>query len=637
MTSCLLAADLPPDALKLVDSFEEQAAAMRLQADESADTLLRKVFADLLGLQETLTKSGKLDDAVAVRDRLKAAEATRDLNIKREILVDKIDALPMAAKTLIRAFDLELSSRQSKFNATIEDERKKLVKELTALQATYTKAGKLDEAVAIRDRIASDAPPKSDAKTETKLTPRKPSLPPIKLSSSNADQFYARYRQDIAAIDAQYSTTVQAKLTRLATKLKSSQVQQTKSGNLDQAVAIRDFLSTANDQKLLLYPKLEALTKSKANLAGDTRQLVDEFLNELTVPKQQLAAEKVKLNEQYAVAMEPLLIATLVSGDLEKSGVLLSQMSGYRPLSFVHYRDRVVLCAEAQVIVDRHVQAMEAPIKAVEEHETKERQMLIAQLKQARDAHLAAKRTEDSEAVKKVTDSLEADSSAGLLGALLVTRGVKMPANEAKLVSAFRDKVMSLKRQLAKDHKPQLEKLRMDLQPVYRAKAEARDFEAAFNVLNHTPGMRASLTSIPIKYAPVLGFPTRSGGTLIDMQQNYGLIRETSGSKREHWISADLMAIPGSEKDIQRPQPELFQGITNQQTSQPTGDQVTAKSELEEGQELLCEFAGTWRPVIVLIPGSKVRIQWVGSGGHSVEVVERPRLRFTKKPDSNDK
>jgi choice-of-anchor C domain-containing protein len=62
-------------------------------------------------------------------------------------------ALPGDAAKRIREFEAQAEAIQKKADAEIQAQRDKLLAELQALLEAYTKAGRLDEAVAIRDRI----------------------------------------------------------------------------------------------------------------------------------------------------------------------------------------------------------------------------------------------------------------------------------------------------------------------------------------------------------------------------------------------------------------------------------------------------------------------------------------------------
>jgi hypothetical protein len=63
------------------------------------------------------------------------------------------DELPSDATKRIEAFEAEADSIRKKADAEIRAQREKLLEGLQALQESYSKAGKLDEALAIRQRI----------------------------------------------------------------------------------------------------------------------------------------------------------------------------------------------------------------------------------------------------------------------------------------------------------------------------------------------------------------------------------------------------------------------------------------------------------------------------------------------------
>jgi beta-lactamase regulating signal transducer with metallopeptidase domain len=63
------------------------------------------------------------------------------------------DQLPEDARKLVQTFEQQQAEARKEMEARLATQRDALVKQLQALQDSYTKAGKLDEAVAIRDRI----------------------------------------------------------------------------------------------------------------------------------------------------------------------------------------------------------------------------------------------------------------------------------------------------------------------------------------------------------------------------------------------------------------------------------------------------------------------------------------------------
>jgi RNA polymerase sigma-70 factor (ECF subfamily) len=70
--------DLPRDAAKRIREFEAETEAIRKRADGEIQALRAKLLADLQGLQETYTKAGKLDEALAIRHRIRQLKAATE-------------------------------------------------------------------------------------------------------------------------------------------------------------------------------------------------------------------------------------------------------------------------------------------------------------------------------------------------------------------------------------------------------------------------------------------------------------------------------------------------------------------------------------------------------------------------------
>jgi hypothetical protein len=66
--------------------------------------------------------------------------------------------LPEDGKALLADFETDRQAIEAEIDQKIAARREALVKSLEALQDQYTKAGKLDEAVAIRDYLRAGAP-----------------------------------------------------------------------------------------------------------------------------------------------------------------------------------------------------------------------------------------------------------------------------------------------------------------------------------------------------------------------------------------------------------------------------------------------------------------------------------------------
>src|SRR5262249_16292906 len=63
--------DLPSDAVKRIKQFEDEAEAIRNKADAEVNASHDNLRADLENLKTDSTKAGKLEEAVAIRDRIR--------------------------------------------------------------------------------------------------------------------------------------------------------------------------------------------------------------------------------------------------------------------------------------------------------------------------------------------------------------------------------------------------------------------------------------------------------------------------------------------------------------------------------------------------------------------------------------
>ena len=67
--------------------------------------------------------------------------------------------LPAEGKELVQTYDADVAAIYKEIEQKTEARRQAAIKSLEALQDQLTKAGKLDEAVAIRDYLRSGGPP----------------------------------------------------------------------------------------------------------------------------------------------------------------------------------------------------------------------------------------------------------------------------------------------------------------------------------------------------------------------------------------------------------------------------------------------------------------------------------------------
>lgn len=75
---------LTPEGQKLIQGFETDRDAIQLEADKKVDARREALVKELQALQDQYAKAGKLDEAIAIRDYLKAGGPDKPVWIRRQ-------------------------------------------------------------------------------------------------------------------------------------------------------------------------------------------------------------------------------------------------------------------------------------------------------------------------------------------------------------------------------------------------------------------------------------------------------------------------------------------------------------------------------------------------------------------------
>lgn len=80
--------DLPPDAQKRIEQFEMEADEIRKKAEADTNERCLKLIEALQTLQDAYTKDGKLDEAVAIRERIRKLKKLVGVTVGKNMLVN---------------------------------------------------------------------------------------------------------------------------------------------------------------------------------------------------------------------------------------------------------------------------------------------------------------------------------------------------------------------------------------------------------------------------------------------------------------------------------------------------------------------------------------------------------------------
>jgi hypothetical protein len=135
-----------PALNEVLKQFEQESAEIEKDAATEIKKRSDNIVVELKKVQDAFCKEAKLDEAVAVRDLIRAL---RDGASAPPPTAE----LPAAAREIFKQHDEEVAAIQKKAEAKIKKRLDKVLVELKKVQDAYCKEAKLDEAVAVRDLI----------------------------------------------------------------------------------------------------------------------------------------------------------------------------------------------------------------------------------------------------------------------------------------------------------------------------------------------------------------------------------------------------------------------------------------------------------------------------------------------------
>ena len=150
--------ELPAAAREVLTQFEAEAADLERKTEAEILKCRQRGVAELQKAQDELTRLGKLEEAAAVRTLIRLVERGAPV------------ALPLGTPAVVRKayrdFEEEVATLYEKAEAEFVMRRDLAAVELKKIQDAFCKEAKLDEAVAVRDRIRTLAEGKVNAQPD---------------------------------------------------------------------------------------------------------------------------------------------------------------------------------------------------------------------------------------------------------------------------------------------------------------------------------------------------------------------------------------------------------------------------------------------------------------------------------------
>jgi hypothetical protein len=137
-------AELPPAALEVLKQIEQEAAEIEKKLEADIVKLREKKIVELQKVQDAYCRDAKLDEAVAVRDFIRALKAGRD---------EVPGGLPPAVGEVLKQHEIDIDGLKLRAQEKLDRRRDVALFELKRIQDAFCREAKLDEAVAVRDLI----------------------------------------------------------------------------------------------------------------------------------------------------------------------------------------------------------------------------------------------------------------------------------------------------------------------------------------------------------------------------------------------------------------------------------------------------------------------------------------------------
>jgi hypothetical protein len=140
------AADEPSRAVEeITTAFEREAAAVQLETAEELSKAKLEAIERLQKIQDRLCRDAKLDEAVAVRDRIRKLTGTNPPATEC--------ALPADAAEIAHAFEVRAAALERKAIERVEDAGRRAAAPLERLLSQLCREEKLDEAMEVRNIV----------------------------------------------------------------------------------------------------------------------------------------------------------------------------------------------------------------------------------------------------------------------------------------------------------------------------------------------------------------------------------------------------------------------------------------------------------------------------------------------------
>lgn len=612
-----LFADLPPEARTLVQSYEKAIAETRTRLSSELQDWRNAIIAELKGVQRQLATEDLLDEAVQVRNVIRGFEAEKGSPFTKELSSDEFNKLPKEAQKVLLNRESP-GSVETRLEIELAKPREVLVAKLAEMQKSFAAADKLDEAVSIRDWIRIHGNTKNSSSTsqpEAALV-----IPDITAGANDLNAIRANYQAAMARLVQALQSEFMRLSDQLVQELQTMKAQYTKSGQLDEALAIRKVVDYLRAEKVG-GPRIAIARAQKGTLPEDAQRVIDACLVEADTTEAKFSQVIRSVEAQLAKPLEKVAEAALLGTDLEAARNAVSELYGLKRQIFPYRhagraKTPLKLAPPAVDILDE-LDGELATIRAkLQEREAPLRQNLLDQLRKVEEGNLKA---ETELAVRRTIDFLSAENLQGLRGLVLFCFDPELRGEAAELVMQYLRETTKLIEDARAEYTAKLDAARPRLDAARKVQVDERDWEAAYSLMEWMNRPARMFPAVTVKYGHTVGDKFPWDGTVIDMRD--GVLLVINVHQSEEWMTRDRIRV-GAEDFPGTRVGNLDNGAP------PPGFPVTEKTKLTRGGIVLFPEHHRWTPVEVKdIRSEGIVIHYFGRSDTWDKSVDRSQLR----------
>lgn len=560
---------LPPSAIRIVEQIERERLQADMEYQEQATKLLTEAIDDLDAMVLERTKALALDEAVAIRDAIRAAAEVEAVSDKVDKLTEASKRLSDEARNRVAALVAASVRQDERHEKRLRDFREDRNEQLQAVLEELASAGNLDGALAIRALIeqpdsglamqAADttASGTTTSGTVTSGTPATASSESLNVSKVQIDEkdfkkAYTVYSKAAAELIRGQKEAADKSFAEAISQLSGMQKRVARAGDLDASLAIRDLCTSVEQvasENSALSGKgarlRQIVTAQRQKLPDSAAEVADELVTKLETANRQHLEAKSSLDKAYSKPYRVWLGETFNNGDTSaiQNGVreyyqLLGEFEkvqqAFRPETIPLPEDVSDAIAHFQAEWNDHVADAERA------HHVRV-QKLIDTIK------AADLKGAQSEAASKLIERLERDYAKSLMGFLLIPVDKPLPSEVKKDLQTAIAATNAAVGDLWSEYGTRKQAVTAHLKQA-RLKALAdQEFLDAFGIMKADASLGDPFAGVPVK-AFVMPTSTHTrNATLIEVAAGRCRIADSPFQPQGHWVDRDEILLEGED------------------------------------------------------------------------------------------